>query len=1632
MATQDSDNYFKIVALIVEIACSVIWKYMKQNVFGSTSFESFLNLKKVKHKLVHVYEQRECCDCVSDKIKGERLIAKQQLLVLYKSDETKQIQSHKKYVRGKVTKICICNYYAKENIDVKVVDITLANYIIQKCGKGEKGLDNWMKQIQELRNEIFHLSDIKELKDDEFIRKWEILQGSILGIANLIDKEYVEETKKKIIHTKQLAVISEYMLNYEILCRDYWKNKCAEFERAECNEIEKKANALHTQFPRIFTESMKEDCQTTTKEIQNFKTFIDKINILTKVFGNQETLEILTNAELVEEDWQSIHVPAFLQLNVPTSWDKTKIFEYLEDMRLSGTSDANIRIMNVSRDDLNMYTTMARTVIGNVDSLKRVINTILSGMLSEVAIDTTKMADVSVNLKIPGNRSAETIYDEEMKTIFDKENSEIDSEDEVKKTDKLSAIHDRKTNTRDEFVEENNEIDSEDGVKKADELFAIHDRKTKIRDEFDDSKQGCILLDISVSSSVQADDIALLSTTEKRMQHLINICQTYSESWAFKFSPTKSDVLHYSKKNKSVSINLTLYDDIIPLVTSAKHVGILLNCKLRSMDQTLNACRVFRATALSVLNSGIHPSILNPLACSKIILQIQICYSKALYGCELWNNLTQTELTMLERSHRFVCKIVQGLPKRTRSDNCTSLLGWFSVETIINRCKLLFFGRLCRLKSSSLPKRIMISRLMEFKHKCVPEQLGFIPDIYKAVEKYNMTDYIVMLQILVLSHKKNWSVIVNWNIEANEETWWLYRISGDNDFYMFRHIHSAIKPHKTWTISKQFPELRVSAKYVIDLCSVVRYEDEHLLCDKCGKFFLNIVEHVLVSCDFTQDERDDLWQDIINVNPIQFSVLWTVFQHMNSQQQSSHAIQENSDMNSEYGVEKADDLSAVHDSKTRTKIECVEENSEMNSIDVVVKPENNSSAFHCGNTRTKAELVDMAPTEKKNYFKLVTLLVDIGCHVIWTYIGENILGPRSFESFLNLIKEKHKLIHVYETNECCECVSELIKGEKLISRKQLLLLYKSDESKQIENHKTCIGRKVVQVCICKYVAIKNIDVKIIDITLANYIICKCGKQEPGLDNWMTQIKEVRNEIFHISDIQGITDDKFSRKWEKVKGAILGIAKLINSTFVEETEEKIQHTKSIICIPEFMLKYEILCRDYWRNKCAEFERAEIQNFQNKAEALHIQYPKVGSKSLERDNQKTVEEIRNIKTNVDNINVLIKVLGKEQDLKTSKDKESVNKDCQRVFVPAFLQLVIPNSWNRTKVLEYLDGMRLNRTSDMNIRIIAVSPDDLNSYSEIARTVLQKVELLKDELKTLMSGILSKAEIDPKQSDDVVVSVTIPDITESVPFKSYFKFDVNLRQKLELASERNSLICDCIITNDQLVFTETFHNRLLFYNLNGSFNREIKLSSQPEFISVINDRYVAVSYNRGFIETININTRQVKKKIKIRCDLSGGISYQNGLIYVVINRQEIDVINMTGEITQSFHSPFQSPVLCLSTDTDILFLADPLVNTLYCCDLNGSERWNLIFDKMSYPCGGTTDRDGNVYVVCYKSNNVVVVSSDGKYYKELLTEKDGLHNPTGIYYEKSKDCLLVCNGGNGYAFLFDVKHSAKIKRI
>lgn len=214
----------------MDVSHFVLWKYIEEKVLGSHSFESYLNNPQTKHKIFHIYKNILCCECNLTKMEGEKIISEKQFQMLYKCDEKKSIANHKKYIRVKVTQTCICCYSAVKNVSVRVLDITLAKVLIKRCGKQALGLEMWMGKITEIRNEIFHLSDIQEMADDKFNRRWQQLEGSIMGIANLLQNNLPKDIQVKIKNIKRLVVISDQVLKHERLCRDYWKYKCAELE----------------------------------------------------------------------------------------------------------------------------------------------------------------------------------------------------------------------------------------------------------------------------------------------------------------------------------------------------------------------------------------------------------------------------------------------------------------------------------------------------------------------------------------------------------------------------------------------------------------------------------------------------------------------------------------------------------------------------------------------------------------------------------------------------------------------------------------------------------------------------------------------------------------------------------------------------------------------------------------------------------------------------------------------------------------------------------------------------------------------------------------------------------------------------------------------------------------------------------------------------------------------------------------------------------------------------------------------------------------------------------------------------------------------------------------------------------
>ena len=82
---------------------------------------------------------------------------------------------------------------------------------------------------------------------------------------------------------------------------------------------------------------------------------------------------------------------------------------------------------------------------------------------------------------------------------------------------------------------------------------------------------------------------------------------------------------------------------------------------------------------------------------------------------------------------------------------------------------------------------------MEYRYKCVNEQLGFIPDMLKVARKYRLDNFVLIsMETGTFPSKISWTKIVKENVYSNL---WRERLVNDDHFQLFKIIQPNIKPH---------------------------------------------------------------------------------------------------------------------------------------------------------------------------------------------------------------------------------------------------------------------------------------------------------------------------------------------------------------------------------------------------------------------------------------------------------------------------------------------------------------------------------------------------------------------------------------------------------------------------------------------------------------------------------------------------------------------------------------------------------------------------------------------------------------------------------------------------------------------
>ena len=189
-----------------------------------------------------------------------------------------------------------------------------------------------------------------------------------------------------------------------------------------------------------------------------------------------------------------------------------------------------------------------------------------------------------------------------------------------------------------------------------------------------------------------ADDVAVIAPPLKsELLPIMLIIEDHSNRDRRAINSAKSAVLLYpGSRNCDLSLDVTLNNSPLPVVSEATHLGILQSPSNNLNDKRVEA-RISAAarTLYALFGAGLHArNGLNPASSRKI--WITYVLPRLLHGSELWM-LDHKHIKQLELFQRTKLRQLQGLPDRASNAAVLGLIGVWPVEAEIDRRTLNLF-----------------------------------------------------------------------------------------------------------------------------------------------------------------------------------------------------------------------------------------------------------------------------------------------------------------------------------------------------------------------------------------------------------------------------------------------------------------------------------------------------------------------------------------------------------------------------------------------------------------------------------------------------------------------------------------------------------------------------------------------------------------------------------------------------------------------------------------------------------------------------------------------------------------------------------------------------------------------------
>ncbi|CAC5410187.1 unnamed protein product [Mytilus coruscus] len=258
-----------------------------------------------------------------------------------------------------------------------------------------------------------------------------------------------------------------------------------------------------------------------------------------------------------------------------------------------------------------------------------------------------------------------------------------------------------------------------------------------------------------------------------------------------------------------------------------------------------------------------------------------------------------------------------------------------------------------------------------------------------------------------------------------------------------------------------------------------------------------------------------------------------------------------------------------------------------------------------------------------------------------------------------------------------------------------------------------------------------------------------------------------------------------------------------------------------------------------------------------------------------------------------------------------------------------------------------------------------------------------------------------------------------------------NINARLVHQVEVGRRAITGCAVSGTGDMLFLQSYKNCLIKYAHNSKFHSELHINTAPSNIgydlAVVDSNTVAVSNGGNYplkIYLFDMNSAETRQVFDLD-DFCYGLSYHNGSFICCTNQNGIKIFDKSENLTTLQilpNAPGSLKNTYITSNENFIFHSNCHDNSVVCYDYRGQVQWKYSNSLLRKPYGITLDYNSNIYVAGTDSNNIVVISKDGKQAKELIGASDGISNPGAIYFDQTKNVLLVTKY-DGVAFLYDV---------